>query len=578
MLSDDQPFPTSFECEVAIVDDAWAELCRTPYVQQKLDLSIDEMPDLSFEEAQRRSRVGLDLLDRIACLKPVTRPHHIELLLRLVSCRAGIWVREADWYWKVIDPRGIGAFGMFLPTAYCGGYILSLAHQRLAAFKFETGGDLDRYLALLIDYSRLIGQFTNRTEGQRQRGMLMPRAQLEPARRLLESFCISARAAVGVDGARLAGIASAGFCEQVEHCSANHIEPAYRRAIAMLGPDYEAQAPETVGISQYQGGADLYLELARLHTTLDQDPDQIHRYALDRMARIEDGIGDISAELGFNGDQEGFDRYLRNHPDWQANNVDDLSRRFQRYIDRVAPILPSIFERVPESGYSVAPLAEALRPSMAFGYYDPPTKGRPTGLYMFNPDSLIGQPVCHLAALCYHELAPGHHLHISLQETDQGLHPFQAFSFVNAYVEGWAEYAATLAGELGLYHAPEERYGRLVMDSFLTSRLVVDTGLNARGWTLERGRDYLRRHSRLSEREIRSETLRYSCDRPGQVLAYKLGDEHILGLRQRMQNAFGSRFELKAFHSAVLGAGAMPFDVLDWHLDHKIRELSEQNV
>ena len=127
-------------------------------------------------------------------------------------------------------------------------------------------------------------------------------------------------------------------------------------------------------------------------------------------------------------------------------------------------------------------------------------------------------------------------------------------------------------GEMGLYEEPEERYGRLVMESFLTCRLVVDTGMNALGWSLERAREYMRAHSGMSEAEILTETVRYSCDIPAQALAYKLGDQHLLGLRDRMKGALGERFDIRDFHDAVLGPGALPMPDVEWHLDWVIGE------
>jgi uncharacterized protein (DUF885 family) len=208
---------------------------------------------------------------------------------------------------------------------------------------------------------------------------------------------------------------------------------------------------------------------------------------------------------------------------------------------------------------------------MTYGYYDPPRKDRDRGLYMFNPANMTKRPLFNIGALTYHELMPGHHLQIAVQhENPRDLHPLRAHSFVNAYVEGWAEYAATFAGEIGMYELPEERYGRLEMDAFLTSRLVVDTGMNAMGWSLDRGRDYLRSRGRLPEAEVLTESVRYSCDIPGQALAYKLGDKEILAMRERMRCAMGSCFDIKDFHRSILGPGALPLRDLGWHVNHEI--------
>ena len=208
---------------------------------------------------------------------------------------------------------------------------------------------------------------------------------------------------------------------------------------------------------------------------------------------------------------------------------------------------------------------------MTFGYYDAPQKGREEGIYLFNAKNLTSQSLFNIAALSYHELLPGHHLHLSLQQENAALHPFRTFNYVNAFNEGWAEYAANLAGEIGLYQEPEERYGRLVMDAFLTSRLVVDTGMNVLGWSLERARDYMRAHSGMTETEIQTETLRYSCDIPAQALAYKLGDTKLLALRERFRQTLGSAFSMRDFHAAVLDPGALPFAELEWHLEHEFK-------
>jgi uncharacterized protein (DUF885 family) len=178
-----------------------------------------------------------------------------------------------------------------------------------------------------------------------------------------------------------------------------------------------------------------------------------------------------------------------------------------------------------------------------------------------------------VGSLTYHELMPGHHLQVAIQQENDKLHSFCRFSFVNAYNEGWAEYAATLAGEIGMYEQPEEQYGRLLFDAFLTCRLVVDSGMNTFGWSLERARDYMRRFSGAAEAVINAETLRYSCDIPGQSLAYKLGDRYILDLRERMQHALASRFEMREFHAAILGPGALPLPDLKWHVEHEIERI-----
>jgi uncharacterized protein (DUF885 family) len=552
----------------AIIDDAWKELKLAPYVLARIGSVIPRLPDLSYEEVNRRSLVGKSLLDRLSRIDVESVPHALALGLRLVKFRAKIWAQEAEWYWVAHDPRGIGGFGLFSPTAYCGAYVLDFAHQQFAACAFGVEEDKQCYLDLVADYAHLIGQFTARTLGQAERGVLMPKVQIPQARALIAGYKQSARAVLSVAPARLAKVTNAEFMRDVEGLVRTLIEPAFDQLLAVFSDTYLSRAPDAVGIAQYPGGAEIYRELVKIHTTLDLTPEEVHSRGLERMNQIEASIAAIQTELGFAGDSAAFLAHLDADPRWRAETEQGVADVFERYIHRLEPHLGDWFSVLPQASYGVRPLPEALQKSMTYGYYDPARSDHNRGYYVFNGANLTKQPLFHLAALTYHELMPGHHLQFSLQQENQSLHSFCAYSFVNAYIEGWAEYAATFAGETGLYLCPEERYGRLVMDAFLTTRLVVDTGMNIMGWSLERAREYMRSHSRLVEAEIKTESIRYSCDIPGQALAYKLGDTEIIAMREKMRGALGDEFQIKDFHQAVLAPGALPFADLAWHVEH----------
>jgi uncharacterized protein (DUF885 family) len=573
MLSQDSP-AGALSAALRIVDDAWEELRRSVFVQTQLGLALTGLPSLSIAEAERKSAVGRSLVERIETLDIDELPADLALSLRLVRFRASTWAREAAWYWTVSDPLGVGFFGMFLPTAYCGGFLLSFVHSQLATFRFSEAGDFDRYLGLIADYARLLEQMTARTGGQAERGMRMPKVQVLQARTLFETYRAECGRALGVDPKRLGDLPAESFLRELESRIRQAVEPAFDRLLAGISDSYLELAPERVGLAQYAGGAEIYAHLVKLHTTLDLTPQQVHARGLERMANIEASMRDIRAQLGFDGDGAAFVKHLNADPRWRAGTVEGVTAVFQRYIDRLAPRFADYFPRAPAATYTIAPLPEALQGSMTFGYYDAPRPGRKQGIYLFNAANLTRQALFNVGALTYHELVPGHHLHLSTQQENQQLHPFRAHSFVNAYNEGWAEYAATFAGEVGMYEAAEEKYGRLVMDAFLTCRLVVDTGMNTLGWSLERARDYMRAHSGMAETEVLTETVRYSCDIPGQSLAYKLGDTEIIALRERMRRALGPRFDIKEFHAAVLEPGALPMPELAWHIDREIERLS----
>jgi uncharacterized protein (DUF885 family) len=554
----------------ALVEDAWGELRRSPYVQLQMSVVPNRLPDVSFAEAERKSVLGCSLLNRLKAIDTSVLPHDLALTLRLVRFRAQIWAREADWYWTVIDPRGIGSFGLFLPTAYTGGYLLNFVHNQLGGLAIGSKYDLEQYIALVADYVRLVDQFTLRTAGQAERGILMPRVQILQARMLLNAFRENAKRNLGLAPQRLGGLDARSHLSQLNRLIELEIEPAFERALLGLNEEYYSSAPEGVGMGQYPGGSELYGELVKLHTTLEMTPEEIHRRGVDRMSQIESSKRAIRDGLAFSGDETGFIEMLSRDGRWRAGDVNAIATVFERYLARLRPHLEKNFLVLPSSPCGVEELPAALEESMTYGYYDTPRRSTLRGRYLFNSRNMTRQALLHVAALAYHELLPGHHLHFATQQENAELHPFRKYNFVNAYNEGWAEYAATLAGELGMYETIEEQYGRLIMDSFLTCRLVVDTGMNVLGWSLERARDYMRSHSGMSEGEISTETIRYSCDRPAQALAYKLGDTIMLSLRERMRSALGSHFDIRRFHAAVLGPGALPLQDLQWHVEHEI--------
>ncbi len=564
---------TALRTALRLIEDAWAELSRSAFVQHAMGHPVTTLPDLSFAEAERKSSVGRALVTRVNAIDADCLPHDVALTLRTVRFRAATWAREAEWYWMVIDPAGAAFFGLFLVTGYCGGYLLNSVRQFAAGFKFESDGDLDRYLALASDYARLIDQIRVRTVGQAGRGIYMPRVQIQQAEGLIAAFRAQVRPTWTVAADRLMAVSKGSFDQEMERRIAG-IDRAFGELADVFSPAYLANAPEAVGMGQYPGGKAIYAELLKLHTTLDLTPEEVHVTGHERIATIEAAMAAIRQEVGFSGDGKAYLAHLNQDPRWRADTAEGVGQVFQKYIDRMKTRFGEFFASGAKAAYRAAPLPSALEGSMTFGYYDGATPDHPVGTYLFNAANLTKVALFHIGALNYHELVPGHHLHLSTQLENELLHPFRTYTYVNAYNEAWAEYSATLAGEMGMYPEPEERYGRLVMDAFLTCRLVVDTGMNVLGWSLEQAREYLRAHCNMSETEIRSETIRYSCDIPAQALAYKMGDTKMFEFRARMQAALGNRFDIRQFHAAVLGPGALPMADLDWHLERETRRMA----
>ncbi len=544
------------------IDDATAEMRRAPVWLASSEAPWRELPQVSEAEAQRRSGVGRDLQMRIDALDLADLPHELRLTAKVARHHAAIWAREADWWWVVCDPLRVGFFGLFIPTAYCGGHMLNEIHKVLRMFSFESAGDLDRYLALLADYARLLDQFAERTRGQAERGIRMPKVQCDGAVELFGALRDVAPRALSVEEARFAGVHRNGFAGQVEGAIRGLIVPAYDRLLGDLDASYRTAAPDAVGMAQYPRGPEIYEELVRLHTTLPLAAAQIHATGHTRMQRISDGKSALAQAAG-HPDARAYERAIDADPRWHARTADAVRALFEHSIDRIAPALLSQFARIPDAPVRAAALPAEVSSSMTFGYYGQPTAADPVGTYYFNAVNLTRRALPNVAALTYHELMPGHHLHLGLQLENTSLPELRQRTLINAFNEGWGEYAATLAGEMGMYTQPEEQYGRLMMDAFLTCRLVVDTGMNALGWTLEQARAYLREYSGMSDAEINSETIRYSCDIPAQSLAYKLGDDYFVMLRDEMRARVGKdAFDIRDFHTAVLSAGSLPLPLV----------------
>ncbi len=558
-----------------LIDTTWRLTEAGPWTQPEDARPIDRLSDMSEAATLARSARAQTLLGRFADVDAAALPRDLASTLGLARVTVARWAREGEWYWHVFDPARVGFFAMFAPTPYGGGFLLSsIRTSILAKHRFEEPGDLDRYLGLVSDYARMVRQFDARTRGQAERGIVMPAPQLDQAIPLIEGLAASAPSTFTVDAARLSQVAEADLPPRLAARIEAEVAPAFGRLLATLRePAYRAAAPEQVGLSQYPGGAEIYAELVKQHLTVDLTPEDVHAAGHARIARIGREMQALLDEVGFPGSPADYHAGIAADPAWRAKGEAAVGEVFRRYIDRITPQVDAYFSFKPSTGVGVRALPAAAASSMTFGYYEPPVTPEADGVYVFNAANLSNGPVHNIAALNYHELVPGHHMHIASQRENEALHPLRKAGFVNAFNEGWAEYAATLAGEMGMYREPQERFGRMVMDAFLTCRLVVDTGMNALGWSLEQARGYMRAHAFMPETEVRSESIRYSCDIPAQSLAYKMGDDYLMALRSRMQSALGQRFDIRDFHDAVLRPGALPLPLVKANVEAETARL-----
>ncbi len=356
--------------------------------------------------------------------------------------------------------------------------------------------------------------------------------------------------------------------------------PAYKDLIKFL-QQQQGRAAEFQVASDLPDGQEYYQLLLKSHTTTDLSVDQIHQLGLAEVARIQAKIRHLIKPLGYpNVDTEHTDLASIDLTDffrWMEDNAERFNQdsqgekdfiAYQR--DKVAAMsmrLHLSFSKLPKTPIVVKPVAEYRQKSAPIAFYEqPPLDASQPGYYYVNPARQYDLPKYRLAALAYHEALPGHHLQVALTRENKELASFRRLLSFTAFSEGWALYAEKLADEMGGYTSNEERYGQLIMELWRATRLVIDTGLHAKGWTLEQALAYRLANTPFSKQDSIHAIERYIV-MPGQATSYKIGAMEIERLRAKSEEALGKRFSLAKFHQVILGQGALPLDLLEQHID-----------
>ena len=346
--------------------------------------------------------------------------------------------------------------------------------------------------------------------------------------------------------------------------------PAYRELYRYFNDRYLPATRETIGLSDLPNGGEWYEFRARSFTTTRLTPDEIHRIGLDEVKRIREDMMQVIAELGFDGTFQEFLEYLRTDPQFYFDNRDDLFKEYLATSKRIEPELVKLFGKLPRIPYGVKPIPDSIAPDTTTAYYSrPAADGSRAGFYWVNLYRPEVRPKYEIEVLSAHEAMPGHHLQIALQQELGDMPNFRRFTGFTAFVEGWGLYSERLGYDLGLYKDPYSRFGQLTYDMWRAVRLVVDTGMHYKGWTRQQAIDFFKDNAAKTEHDIVNEIDRYILW-PGQALAYKIGQLKILQLRSRAELELGERFDIRAFHDELLGAGALPLDILEQRIDRWI--------
>jgi len=343
---------------------------------------------------------------------------------------------------------------------------------------------------------------------------------------------------------------------------AGEIVPAYRRLRDFIRDEYLPRCRDTAGYAALPDGAAWYAFAVRSSTTTDLPPERIHAIGLEEVARIRLEMDGVRRAVGFPGDLPAFLRWLREDPRFYFEDEASLLAGYRDLQARVNALLPRLFDLFPKADYEVRPVEAFRARSMAGGEYMAGTPdGRRPGVFYVNTSDLRAQPRFGMETLSLHEASPGHHFQVSIAQELTGLPKFRRFGGYVAYQEGWALYAESIGKELGLFGDPLQWYGRLADELLRAMRLVVDTGIHAKGWSREQAIRYMLDTSSMAESDVVAEVERYIAV-PGQALGYKVGQLAITALRQEAERELGPRFDVRAFHRQLLVDGALPLEVL----------------
>jgi uncharacterized protein (DUF885 family) len=458
--------------------------------------------------------------------------------------------------------------------------------------KVETEADYTAYVARLREVPRAFGQLMDRVKRSAGLGIRPPRfaheGVIDQAGKVVTGapFTDGADSALWADAqAKADTLVKAGTIDaargealkaEARAALLEAVQPAYADVIAWYTADLPNAAvnPSGVGTTHPNGEA-FYAQRLRASTTTDMTPDQVHQLGLQEVARLRGEMEALKDRVGFEGDLKAFFNFIATDPRFKYPNTDEGRQGYiddaTAAIERIKKELPNYFGLLPKADL-VVKRVEAFREQAgaAQHYYPSTPDGSRPGVYYAHLSDMNAMPKPELEVIAYHEGLPGHHMQIAIAQELQGVPEFRKQARFTVYSEGWGLYSEWLAREMpGTYADPYSEYGRLTSEMWRAIRLVVDTGIHAKGWTEQQAVAYMKENSSIPEQAIQAEIRRY-ITWPGQATSYKIGMIRIQQLRAKAEAELGDDFDIRGFHDVVLGGGAMPLTLLERRVEQWI--------
>ncbi|MCH9695680.1 MAG: DUF885 domain-containing protein [Gammaproteobacteria bacterium] len=446
-----------------------------------------------------------------------------------------------------------------------------------SAHPFKTVKDYEDFMSRADDFSIIIDQIiSNMQEGMRE-GVTQPRILMAKLLPQIDSQIVDDPRESGFY-APVTNMPEDFSAEDRERLTAAYetkiadtIIPAYQRISNFLGDDYLSNARETVGLYAQPNGEAWYAYMVRIRTTTDMTPEQIHQIGLDEVARIHGEMRGVMEEVGFEGDLQDFFDFVNTDDQFFFDEAEELIQGYRDMSDHITELSQDLFDVMPKTAFEVRRVEPFREASAAGGSYQAGTPdGSRPGIFYANAYDIKARGKWAMESLFLHEAIPGHHFQIMIQRENEDLPEFRRFGGFTAYSEGWGLYAESLGKELGVYTDPYQYFGGLNAELWRAIRLVVDTGIHAKGWTRQEVLDYMSANSAVADVRAIAEAERFMAI-PGQALAYKVGQLKIREIRNDAEAALGDKFNIKDFHTEVLKDGAMPLSMLEAKVDRWVQ-------
>ncbi|MCI8594053.1 MAG: DUF885 domain-containing protein [Oscillospiraceae bacterium] len=496
------------------------------------------LPDISLEKAEQDYQLAQKTLKTVHGLLSQPQSHTDEMILLLLEYYCHYIEKNYLNYWHKFD---LNHYTCPLPDLY----------RKILGMNVQAPKEKERFLDIFRKFPDYIRAMHRKLVEQSKHYIRMPVAACEIVLTTIDSYLeMNEEAGTRCDGAvPIAEEAAQVFAELVDY----------------LKTEYIPHAPQTLGMGQYPGGYEMYRRQMDTYISCDATPEEVHAAGFRALEETKSKMRDIMKQVGFTGTLEEFTRSVQDDPRFKFKTPEEMQETLTGYLNQIRPILPKYFNRMPKADCAVRRIDPKREATTSWGYYNVPVE-EPIGVYYYSAAELDKRCQVRANAVIYHELLPGHHYQMNLVMEDDTLPDIIHHHYNTACADGWAEYASGFCREIGLY-SPYNDFGRLCWDAFLCCRLIVDTGLNALGWTYEQAEAFLLEHTMFTQAEVYTELLRYTVGFPAQALSYKWGSMKFFGFREKAEKELGEKFDIKEFHDVMLEYGSIPLNLVEHHFN-----------